>query len=95
MTLYASPICLGCTHFRGFQSVTPAEINAYPALKTTWLTGYCAAYKGREAGQTDAIPKEIWVGQKDHRQPVSGDQGIRFEAKSEDDAKYAALLFDS
>ena len=94
MTVYAPPICLGCQHFRGYQQVTPAEINAYPDLKTRWMTGYCAAYTGQQAGQTDAIPTEIWLGSKDHRQAVSGDQGIRFVAKTEDDARYAELLFD-
>ncbi|HEY7092363.1 MAG TPA: hypothetical protein VH393_04250 [Ktedonobacterales bacterium] len=71
-----------------------AELNAYPELKKRDRTGYCAAYTGQQPGQTDAIPKEIWIGAHDHRKPYQGDQGIRFEAKSEDDARYAALLFD-
>jgi hypothetical protein len=94
MTLYAAPICLGCTHFRGYQQASDAELDAYPQLKHGWNTGYCAAYPGREPGQTDAIPKEIWTGAKDHRQPVSGDQGIRFDPKTADDAAYAAMIFD-
>ena len=94
MTLYAAPICVGCKHWRGYQQVSDAEIKAYPDLKKRWMTGYCAAYPGRQLGQTDAIPKEIWIGAKDHRKPVSGDQGIRFEAKSAEDAEYAAMIFD-
>jgi hypothetical protein len=76
--------------------VTDAEIRAYPELKKRDITGICAAYPGREPGQTDAIPLSIWIGQHDHRQPLNDpwDNGIHFEAKSEEDAEYAALLFD-
>jgi hypothetical protein len=62
MTLYAPPICLGCHYFRGFQQVSEAEANAYDTLKHGSLTGYCAAYEGKAAGQTDAIPAHHLAG---------------------------------
>jgi hypothetical protein len=34
----------------------------------------CAAFPER-----DSIPLEIWLGRNDHRRPVDGDHGIRFE----------------
>lgn len=27
----------------------------------------------------DGIPEEIWIGGNDHKKPVEGDHGIRFE----------------
>jgi len=94
MTLFVAPICVGCKHFLGFQQATGAELQAYPDLKKRPMTGICAAYQGRQPGQTDAIPLDIWRSAKDHRKPVSGDDGIRFEPKSQEDADYAAMLFD-
>lgn len=42
----------------------------------------------------DGIPEPIVASKVDHRQPYDGDNGIRFEPESPDDARYAADLFD-
>jgi len=47
----------------------------------------CHAFPG-------GVPWPILLSQKDHRQPYPGDQGIRFDPKTERDAAYAAMIFD-
>lgn len=42
----------------------------------------------------DGIPQAILDNEADHRQPVDGDQGIRFEPRSENSVEYARLVFD-
>lgn len=42
----------------------------------------CAAFPER-----DSIPLQIWRGENDHRTPVSGDHGIRFEPVDTDGAR--------
>jgi len=44
---------------------------------TDVLERQCAAFP-------DGIPMAIWSGQNDHRQPVEGDHGIRFEWDDDD-----------
>lgn len=40
-----------------------------------------------------AIPADILLSKADHRQPYEGDNGIRYEPKTEADAQYAAFIF--
>lgn len=40
------------------------------------------------------IPNEIVLSKHDHRTPFPGDHGVRFEAKTPEDAEYAANMFD-
>lgn len=39
------------------------------------------------------IPTEILLSNADHRKPYPGDNGIRFDPESPEDAKYAEALF--
>ena len=39
------------------------------------------------------IPADILLSRADHRQPFSGDNGIRFDPVSEKDAQYADFIF--
>jgi hypothetical protein len=64
------------------------------------ICGYCIhldrAYKGyglRCAAFPAGIPDAIIESQIDHREPVDGDQGIRFDPTCERGAEYAAELF--
>jgi hypothetical protein len=45
------------------------------------ICSYCRHWQGYR--RCDAFPEEIplaiWIGENDHRQPVAGDHGIRFE----------------
>ena len=41
----------------------------------------------------DGIPSAIWEGETDHRAPVPGDQGIRFEPESQRAAEEVAQWF--
>jgi hypothetical protein len=41
----------------------------------------------------EGVPWPILLSQKDHRQPYPGDQGVRFDPKTERDAAYAAMIF--
>jgi hypothetical protein len=41
-------------------------------------------YRGCKAFPGDyAIPREIWVGKHDHKNPYPGDNGIQFEEREE------------
>lgn len=40
------------------------------------------------------IPTEILLSKVDHRQPVAGDNGVRFEPKDAKAAEYAEWLFE-
>lgn len=42
----------------------------------------------------DGIPQPILDNEVDHRKPVDGDQGIRFEPRSENSRLYAEIVFD-
>ena len=84
MTLYAAPICLGCTHFRGYQM--PSLSARAAVLLPPNPTGTCDAFP-------DHIPLAIWQGSADHREPYDGDHGIQFAAKTAQDAAYADLIF--
>jgi hypothetical protein len=42
----------------------------------------------------DGIPNEILLSRADHRQPFAGDNGIRFDPKDADAAKYAEFIFE-
>ncbi len=84
MTLYAAPICLGCLHFHRSGIVTADTL----AGKAPPPTGYCDAFP-IDAG----IPLLIWRSAVDHRQLVEGDRGVRYQPKTPDDARYAAVLF--
>lgn len=39
------------------------------------------------------IPNEILLSRADHRKPFPGDNGIQYEPKDADDAKYADFIF--
>ncbi len=48
----------------------------------------CIHFRGAKAGKCDAypeeIPEKIWAGRLAHREPFPGDQGIRFEPKTDE-----------
>ena len=56
-----------------------------PALSP--ICTYCRHLLGIR--RCDAFPEEIpfaiWVGENDHRQPVEGDHGIRFEPQTDEE----------
>lgn len=52
-----------------------------------WDDARCAAFP-------DGIPQAIFDNESDHRQPIDGDQGIRFEPESQDGSNYAREMFD-
>lgn len=92
MTLYAAPICLGCVHFKEFVPPTPEERQAEAEREQMGfddvpvMHGVCDVFP-------DRIPAEIILSSRDHRKPFTGDHGIRFEPKTEEDAQYPDLLF--
>lgn len=68
-----------CIDDRIFNRVIYSPVCAYCANLISGLddTGAakCAAF--------ERIPKEIWIGDNDHRRPYPGDHGIQFKPKSE------------
>lgn len=48
---------------------------------------YCGAFP-------QGIPQAILDNEADHRQPFEGDQGIRFEPRSDNSRIYAEMVFD-
>ena len=53
-----------------------------------------AAWPLRCDAFTEGIPAAIIGNEVDHRQPLDGDHGIRFEPESARGAAYAAMIFD-
>jgi hypothetical protein len=55
-----------------------------PALSP--ICSFCRHWQGDR--RCDAFPEEIplaiWIGENDHRQPIEGDHGIRFEPLTEE-----------
>lgn len=91
MTVYAAPICLGCTHFRTRTEPTREQFRTGEPP----VTGTCDAFPDAGADGTGGIPLDIWRSSADHRHKITGDHGIRFEPRGERDAAYADLLFST
>jgi hypothetical protein len=64
-------VCVGCRHF-AFERVVVADAPAESSEPEVRFV--CAAFP---AGR--GIPDAIVNGENDHREPVEGDHGIRFE----------------
>jgi hypothetical protein len=79
MSVYLSPLCKGCTHWRTRGYEPNAATN----------TGSCDAFPTVPNG----IPVEIWHSVADHRTPYPGDHGITFAPTGPAAAQYAAQLF--
>lgn len=93
MTLYLAPICTGCIHFIDYTEKTPEEMRAeYEAYLQGKADPTGPVPRARCKAFPDGIPTAIMISARDHRKPVAGDQGIRFEPKTEEDAQYAELL---
>lgn len=46
------------------------------------VCAFCVHYQGKMSCQAfNKIPKEIWLGENDHRKPFPGDNGIQFEIR--------------
>lgn len=86
MTIYAAPICVGCTHFTGYERPTREQREQRQQLAKP-LTGTCRAFPR-------GIPLSIWQSSDDHRNAVEGDNGIRFLAKDKSAEQYAEVLFE-
>lgn len=66
MTSLPDSQCLCCVHFRSpFANPNPADWTKDPT---------CAAFPA-------AIPDTLLENEVDHRKPVDGDHGVRFEAR--------------
>lgn len=65
MTSRLPPQCLSCAHW-----TSPLDRAGHTAEPTTQT---CAAF-------TAGIPDDVWWNRVDHREPVDGDNGVRWES---------------
>ena len=79
MTSVVPPICGGCKHLTGGKLFDEEHPNNPPT---------CAAFPDGEG-----IPWDILLSKRDHRDPYSGDNGVRFEPVDKRAADYADLIF--
>lgn len=67
--------CGACAHFRSPFSRADGDFSGGP---------YCEAF-------TDGILDEVFGNQLDHRQPIAGDHGVRWESNGRPFPEYAFL----